>query len=91
MNPREIKRFLNNLIISYEVFVNVQGLKQEGERELFLKQLLLVQILNSRWRDVYKLTMSSDGNLLKELKPYIPYEVRNKLDLKSAPPILDLC
>ena len=39
-NPREIKRFLNNLIISYEVFVKVQKIDDEYSKNMFLKQLL---------------------------------------------------
>ena len=75
VNPREIKRFLNNLIISYEVFVNIQDLKGEKEKELFLKQLLLVQILNSNWRDRHRQIVNSNGTFLCKLESFIPFNI----------------
>jgi len=72
-NPREIKRFLNNLIISYEVFSHVQQITEEAKRK-FLKQLLLVQILKSNWKLAYRSIMDSEGAVLLKLKDYIPLD-----------------
>ena len=71
-NPREIKRFLNNLIISYEVFVKVQKIEDEEAKNVFLKQLLLVQILKSNWSDVYRSILTSNGKFLQALQNQIP-------------------
>jgi uncharacterized protein YjbI with pentapeptide repeats len=73
-NPREIKRFLNNLIISYEVFSRVQQIKEEEAKKTFLKQLLLVQILKSNWKYLYGSIMDSEGSILLNLKEYIPLD-----------------
>jgi len=73
-NPREIKRFLNNLIISYEVFSRVQQIKEETTKKTFLKQLLLVQILKSNWKYAYRKITDSEGAVLLKLREYIPLD-----------------
>lgn len=73
-NPRELKRFLNNLIISYEVFSHVQPTKDESEKKNFLKQLLLVQIIKSNWKVIYAHIMDSEGRFLLKLNGYIPLD-----------------
>jgi uncharacterized protein YjbI with pentapeptide repeats/GTPase SAR1 family protein len=78
-NPREIKRFLNNLIISYEAFVNIQGIREENSKSIFLKQLLLVQILKSNWRDVYTYLITYEGKFLEDLRDSIPV-TKEKID-----------
>ncbi len=69
-NPRELKTFLNNLIISYEVFSHVPPTKDESEKKNFLKQLLLVQIIKSNWKVIYAHIM--DSSLLKDGMRMIP-------------------
>jgi len=83
VNPRETKRFLNNLIISYEVFVKIQDLQDEMKKKLFLKQLLLVQILNSSWRDLYRAIISPEGNFLKRIKRFLPLDTNKVQALLS--------
>ena len=87
-NPRKIKRFLNNLIISYETFVTVQKIEKDPEKNIFLKQLFLVQILKSNWKDVYRIIVDSDGKLLSKLKNYIPIE-KTKIDKILQSPEID--
>lgn len=45
-NPREIKRMLNNFILSSEIY------KRKDENSL--KKLLAIQILSFRWREIYQ-------------------------------------
>jgi predicted KAP-like P-loop ATPase len=73
-NPREIKRFLNNLIISYEVFSRVQSIKEEPAKKTFLNQLLLIQILKSNWKLAYGMIMDSEGAILSKLSDFIPLD-----------------
>jgi predicted KAP-like P-loop ATPase len=56
-NPRETKRFLNNFIVAYEIY-SKSGVK--------LNELLILQTLNMRWNEIYKLLINSDGLYLKK-------------------------
>jgi len=45
-NPRELKRFINNLIIAYELFGNKEYVDE--------KSLLIVEALRTRWNDFFE-------------------------------------
>lgn len=57
-NPREIKRFLNNLIVALEIFKDMK---------IKLNELLIVQILNMRWNRFYNLLMGSEAKFRDEI------------------------
>jgi uncharacterized protein YjbI with pentapeptide repeats/GTPase SAR1 family protein len=61
-NPREAKRFLNNFIVAQEI------LSKKGAEP---KELLILQILNMRWNEIYRLIVNSGGKYLMKLKPYV--------------------
>ena len=66
--------------------MNIQDLQDEEKKDLFLKQLLLVQILNSSWRELYRQIITSNGKILKKLISFIPIDinkVRENLESKS--------
>jgi predicted KAP-like P-loop ATPase len=69
-NPREIKRFINNFIISHEIYANAK---------VNSKELLVVQALKVRWNKFYSYISSSD-KFRTELRRYIemPEEERAK-------------
>ncbi len=48
-NPRQLKRFLNSVIIAFETFANKRDSPQITFNEIFL-----VKILRSEWPDFYK-------------------------------------
>ena len=54
-NPRELKRFLNNFIIAYEIFSTVEHFNA--------KELLLIQAIQLRWNQFYNLLITSDEKL----------------------------
>ncbi len=61
-NPRETKRFLNNFIVAQEIF------SKKGTKP---KELLVLQILNMRWNEIYRLIVNSNGKYLDDLKKYV--------------------
>jgi KAP family P-loop domain/Pentapeptide repeats (8 copies) len=61
-NPRETKRFLNNFIVAQEIF------SKKGTKP---KELLVLQILNMRWNEIYRLIVNSHGEYLEKLEPYV--------------------
>ena len=50
-NPRELKRFLNNFIIAFEIFHSIENFKA--------KELLLIQAIQLRWKKFYDLLVNS--------------------------------
>jgi uncharacterized protein YjbI with pentapeptide repeats len=62
-NPREIKRFLNNFIIAYEIF--------NGTKDFKATELLLIQAIQLRWNNFYNLLITSDKNFLNEINKYL--------------------
>ena len=62
-SPRELKRFLNNFIVAYEIFSKKEGIK--------LKELLLIQAIQIRWNDFYDLLVKLGTTLTDELKKYL--------------------
>lgn len=77
-NPRELKRFLNNLIITYESYKLLEDTVEK--KEIFLQQLLLVQILKSRWKDLYTGISNTSGKILQTLDK-LPQNDTERADL----------
>lgn len=75
-NPREIKRFLNNFIVAYEVFSNTKDFKAE--------ELLVLQAIQLRWNKFYNLLINSDKDFLNEINKY------SVMDEEQRSNILDL-
>lgn len=48
-NPRQLKRFINNVIIAFETFASKQG-----SPEIQFNEIFLVKILKSEWPDFYR-------------------------------------
>jgi hypothetical protein len=61
-NPREVKRFINNFMLSYEIYSSDERVKSN--------ELLAVQALKVRWNPFYKY-VSSDRRFRDILKAYI--------------------
>ena len=62
-NPRELKRFLNNFIIAYEIFSPSENFNA--------RELLFTQAIQLRWNQFYNLLIVSDDKFREELKKYI--------------------
>jgi hypothetical protein len=60
LNPREVKRFINNFIIAREIF---------SGKEVKAEELLLVQALKIRWNKFYSY-ISTDEKFTEEVKKY---------------------
>jgi hypothetical protein len=58
-NPREIKRFLNNFIVAFEIF--------SPSRKVVAKELLVIQAIQLRWNKFYDLLIKSDDDFRKKL------------------------
>jgi len=48
-NPRQLKRFINNVIIAFETFAGKQG-----SPEIHFNEIFLVKILKAQWPDFYR-------------------------------------
>ena len=48
-NPRQLKRFINNVIIAFETFAS-----KKGSPEIQFNEIFLVKILKSEWPDFYR-------------------------------------
>ena len=48
-NPRQLKRFINNVIIAFETFAG-----KSGSPEIHFNEIFLVKILKSEWPDFYR-------------------------------------
>jgi len=80
-NPREAKRFLNNFIVAQEI------LSKKGTKP---RELLILQILNMRWNEIYRLIVNSNGKYLNKLKPYLDNEEELKKLMTTKPEDTDL-
>jgi tetratricopeptide (TPR) repeat protein len=71
LNPREVKRFINNFIIAAEIF---------SINSIIPEQLIVVQALKDRWREFYAI-LSSDSKFrdFLSLALGVPYEIRRKV------------
>jgi hypothetical protein len=63
-NPRELKRFINNFIIAYEIHSYVKG------ENIKANELLAVQALRIRWNNFYRYISSSE-NFRNTIKKYL--------------------
>jgi predicted KAP-like P-loop ATPase len=78
-NPREIKRFLNNLIVALEIF---------KKKNIKLDELLIVQILNMRWNGFYNLIMDSSDTFRKDVLELLeknPEDILKELNMDIDP------
>ena len=62
-NPREIKRFLNNFIVAYEIFSSKKNFEP--------KELLVIQAIHLRWNKFYNILVKSDQTFFKGLDKYL--------------------
>jgi hypothetical protein len=78
-NPREVKRFINNFIVSNEIF--------SVNPEVHPKQLLAIQALKVRWRNFYREITADDSEFRKAVEEIASMkrpDRRNKLrEIKS--------
>jgi GTPase SAR1 family protein len=71
-NPRELKRFLNNFIVAFEIFNSIGDFKAN--------ELLLIQAIQLRWNQFYNLLMTSgDKKFREELKKYTQIDEDTRL------------
>ena len=61
-NPRELKRFINNFIVAYEIY--------SKNEKVAPKELLVVQAIHVRWSNFYRLMVNFDIDFHKEVKLY---------------------
>ena len=66
-SPREVKRFINNFIISYKIYSGNPAIKP--------KELLVIQAIKFRWKEFYK-SLSSDKEFRAMIKKLIQYEYK---------------
>jgi hypothetical protein len=73
-NPREVKRFINNFIIAYEIYSSVK------KEDIKPKELLAVQALRVRWNNFYRYISASE-EFRNTIREYIgkSEQERNKL------------
>jgi predicted KAP-like P-loop ATPase len=62
-NPREVKRFINNYIVAYDIYYS--------NKKIDPTQLLLVQAINIRWNNFYRLIVRSSKEFREEIKKYV--------------------
>jgi hypothetical protein len=76
-NPRQLKRFVNNVIIAFETFAN-----RANSTEIKFNEIFLVKILKSEWPDFYTEIVRNQDYLEivkwiltkpRELKRYFKY------------------
>lgn len=75
-NPRELKRFLNNLILSFELIKN-KGMSEEN--------LLIIEALKSRWEEFFLRYSDEKSTLrktLSELKDDNLEEIKKSISIK---------
>ncbi len=75
-NPRQLKRFINNVIIAFETFANKQGSPEIQFNEIFLGKILKSEwpdfyaefVSNKDFRDVIKWMITRPGQMRKYFK-----------------------
>jgi hypothetical protein len=76
-NPRELKRFLNNFIVAFEIFNSIGDFKAN--------ELLLIQAIQLRWNHFYNLLMTSgDKKFREELKKYAQMDEDTRLKVLES-------
>ena len=68
-NPRQLKRFINNVIIAFETFTNPTDASAIKFNEIFL-----VKILKAEWPDFYKeLSHKRIDSIREEIRELVKY------------------
>ena len=62
-NPREVKRFLNKFIVAHQIFSSKKGFNSS--------ELLVIQVIESRWPKFYRLLIASGVEFVNELEKYL--------------------
>ena len=79
-NPREIKRFLNNFIIAYEIF--------SSKTNVNANELLVIQAIQLRWANFYNLVINSEDDfrkkLFNEINKYIQLDEDTRLKVLDS-------
>ena len=75
-NPREIKRFLNNFIVAYEIFSGKKSFEARelifsGKKSFEARELLVIQAIHLRWKKFYNILIKSDQSFFKVLDKYL--------------------
>ena len=69
-NPREVKRFLNKFIVAHQIFSSKKGFNSS--------ELLVIQVIESRWPKFYRLLIASGVEFVNELEKYLRLDDRSK-------------
>lgn len=72
-NPRQLKRFINNVIIAFETFT-----RKNGPSNITLNEIYLVQVLKAEWPDFYD-HFSKNSNFRKLMR----WAIEEPKDLKK--------
>jgi hypothetical protein len=80
-NPREVKRFLNNFTVAYEIFHTIENFKAN--------ELLLIQAIQLRWSEFYDLLMTNDPKFRKELSKYSQMDEETLLKTLASDEVKD--
>jgi len=72
-NPRQLKRFINNVIIAFETFTS-----QKDSPEIKFNEIFLLKILQSEWPDFYNELVSS-----YEFREIVKWMISKPSDLKK--------
>ena len=72
-NPRQLKRFINNVIIAFETFASKQG-----SPEIQFNEIFLVRMVKSEWPDFYRELVSN-----KDFREIIKWMLTRPKDLKK--------
>lgn len=79
-NPREIKRFLNNFIVSFEIFKSMTNFNAN--------ELLIIQVIQLRWINFYILLINSEDDfrekLLNEINKYLKLDEEKRIQILSS-------
>ncbi|HEY6949615.1 MAG TPA: pentapeptide repeat-containing protein, partial [Nitrososphaeraceae archaeon] len=83
-NPREIKRFLNNFIVAYEIFAGKKSFEARelifaGKKSFEARELLVIQAIHLRWKKFYKILVKSDQSFFKVLDKYLKMDQETRL------------
>lgn len=70
-NPREIKRFINNYIVAYEI--------HSSNKEIDSSHLLIVQAINVRWNKFYQVMIRSNKKFFDEVKRYLEMQPHERV------------
>jgi len=72
-NPRQLKRFINNVIIAFETFTS-----QKDSPEIKFNEIFLLKILQSEWPDFYNEMVRSN-----EFREIVKWMISKPKDLKK--------